>query len=69
MNMHHTIHPNSNVERLYLPQKIGGHGLLQIHEAVEELKINLNDYISTRKITESSENGEYFENNRNKGSV
>ena len=30
MNMHHTLHPKSDVDRLHLPQKIGGHGLLQI---------------------------------------
>ena len=45
MNMHHTLHPKSDVGRLYLLQKIRGHGLLKIQQVVEEEKRSLNDYI------------------------
>ena len=38
MNMHHTLYPKTNVDSLYLPQKIGGYGLLQIQEVLEEEK-------------------------------
>ena len=49
MNMHHVLHPKRDVDRLYLPQKIGGRGLLQIQQVVEEEKRSLNDYISTNQ--------------------
>ena len=42
------MHPQSDV-RLYLPRKIGGHGLLQIQQLVEEEKRSLNDYIRTSR--------------------
>ena len=49
LNMHHTLHPKSDVDRLYLPQKTWGHWLLQINEVVEEEKRSLNDFISTSR--------------------
>ena len=39
MSMHHALHPQSDVDRLYLPQKIGDCGLPQIQQAVEEEKV------------------------------
>ena len=49
MSMCHALHPQSDVDILYLLRKIGGCGLLQIHQVVEEKKRNLNDYISRRR--------------------
>ena len=52
MTAHRTLHPQSDIDRLYLPQKIGGRGLLQIRQTVEEEIRNLCEYISSR--TESA---------------
>jgi hypothetical protein len=45
MTANHALHPQSDVDRLYLPRKAGGRGLLQIRQTVEEEKRALNDYI------------------------
>ena len=45
MSAHHTLHPQSDLNRLYLPRQAGGRGLLQIKQTVEEEKRALNDYI------------------------
>ena len=45
MLAHHALHPQSDVDRLYLPRQVGGRGLLQIRQTVEEEKRALNDYI------------------------
>ena len=45
MSAHHALHPQSDVDRLYLPRQAGGRGLLQIRQTVEEEKRALNDYI------------------------
>ena len=49
MTMCHALHPRSDVDRLYLPRKIGGRGLLQILQTVEEETRSLNDYIQKSK--------------------
>ena len=36
MTAHHTLHPQSDINRLYLLRKIGGRGFLQIRQTVEE---------------------------------
>ena len=36
MTAHRTLHPQSDIDRLYLLQRIGGRGLLQIRQTVEE---------------------------------
>ena len=41
----HALHPQSDVDRLYLPRQTGGRGLLQVKQTVEEEKRALNDYI------------------------
>ena len=46
MSAHHTLHPQSDKDRLYLPRQAGGKGLLQIRQTVEEEKRTLNDYIT-----------------------
>ena len=52
MTAHHTLHPQSDIDRLYLPRRIGGRRLLQIRQKVEEEIRNLSEYISSR--TESA---------------
>ena len=36
MTAHHTLHPQSDIDRLYLVRRTGGRGLLQIRQTVEE---------------------------------
>ena len=45
MSAHHALHPQSDLNTLYLPRQAGGRGLLQIRQTVEEGKRALNDYI------------------------
>ena len=45
MTDNHALHPQSDVDRLYLPRQTGGRGLLQVKQTVEEKKRALNDYI------------------------
>ena len=45
LSAHHALHPQSDVDRLYLPRQAGGRGLLQIRQTVAEKKRALNDYI------------------------
>ena len=47
MTAHRTLHPQSDIDRLYLPRKIGGRGLLQIRQTVEEEIRNLSEYINS----------------------
>ena len=47
MTAHHTLNPQSDIDRLYLLQKIWGRGLLQIRQTVEEEIRNLSEYISS----------------------
>ena len=48
MTANHALHPQSDVDRLYLPRQTGGRGLLQVKQTVEEEKRALNDYIKNR---------------------
>lgn len=43
--LHHTLHPNADIDRWYLPPRNGGRGLLKIKQTVEEEKHTLVDYI------------------------
>ena len=47
MTAHCTLHPQSDIDRLYLPQRTRGRGLLQIRQTVEEKIRNLSEYISS----------------------
>ena len=47
MTAHHTLHPQSDIDRLYFLRRIGGRGLLQITQTVEEEIRNLTEYISS----------------------
>ena len=46
---HHALHPQSDVDRLYLPRQAGGRGLLKIRQTVEEEKRALNVYFNNSK--------------------
>ena len=48
MTANHALHPQSDVDRLFLPRQTGGRGLLQVKQTVEEEKRALNDYIKNR---------------------
>jgi len=45
MTANHTLHPQSDIERLYLPRKKGGRGLLQVKQTVEEEKQALKENV------------------------
>ena len=45
MTMHKALHPKSNVERLYLPRKEGGRGLISIEDATRTAILGLQKYI------------------------
>ena len=47
MSANRALHPQSDVDRLYLPRKIGGRGLIQIKQTVEEEKRALGEYVSS----------------------
>ena len=49
MTANHALHPQSDVDRLYLPRNEGCRGLLQIRQAVEEEKRSLSEYVNGRK--------------------
>ena len=45
MTANHTLHSQSDIERLYLPRKEGGRGLLQVKQTVEEEKQALKENV------------------------
>ena len=47
---HHALHPQSDVDRLFLPRQADGRGLLQIRQTVEEEKQTLNDHIKNSTV-------------------
>ena len=47
MTARRILHPQSDIDRLYLPRRIVGRGLLQIRQTVEEEIRNLSEYISS----------------------
>ena len=63
MTMHNALHPKSNVDRLYLPWKDGGRGLLGVEATVNIAKVSLKRYVnncterllSSLRITEEGE--------------
>ena len=45
MNMHRALHPKDSVERLYLPRKEGGRGLLSIEDSIDLAILVLENYV------------------------
>ena len=46
LTIHGTLHPRSNVNRLYLPRREGGRGLTSVEDAINTEGRNINVYIS-----------------------
>ena len=66
MTMHNALHPKSNVDRLYLPRKDGGRGLLGVEDTVNIAKVSLKRYVnnSTERLLSSlriTEDDEFIE--------
>ena len=45
MTMHKALHPKSDVDRLYLPRRVGGRGLLNIKDTITQAKMSLDKYV------------------------
>ena len=45
LNMHKMLHPEANVERLYIPRKDGGRGLIEVETAFKISTIGLDHYL------------------------
>ena len=45
MTMHNALHPKSDVDRLYLPRKKGGRGLISATDAVTIAIVGLESYV------------------------
>ena len=43
--MHKMSHPKANVERLYIPRKDGGRGLVEVETAFETAPIGLDHFL------------------------
>ena len=47
--MYHTLHPRSNVDRVYLPRSEGVKGLLNLEECVNAEKRSLGQYLKMKE--------------------
>ena len=45
MTIHGALHPRSDVDRIYIPRKEGGRGLLSVQDCVEAEEMSLSKYI------------------------
>ena len=43
--MHGALHPRADVDRIYLPRKLGGRGLVNISDAIEQEERSLSEYV------------------------
>ena len=46
LTMHGGLHPKSDIDRLYLPRKLGGRGICSIEDCVEEERRSIATYLS-----------------------
>ena len=58
LTMHNAHHPKSNVERIYIPRKEGGRGLLNVEDTVNTAILGLEEYVvdSTERILSAARN-------------
>ena len=49
LTMHNGLHPRSNVDRMYIPRKDGGRGLMRVEDTVTLAKIGLERYVKESK--------------------
>ena len=56
MTMHNALHPKSDIDRLYLPKREGGRGLISVADAVTITIVGLDSYVrdSTEQLNYSS---------------
>ena len=47
LTMNKALHPRADIDRLYVPRKLGGRGLINIEECIEAETQGLADYIQT----------------------
>ena len=45
LTMHNGLHPRNNVDRLYIPRKEGGRGLMCVEDTVNLAKVGLERYV------------------------
>ena len=67
MTMHKALHPNDDVDRLYVPRKVGGRGLASIEDSVDASIQRLKDYIEKHEgglITTIRNNTDNTKDNR-----
>ena len=49
LNMHKMLHPKADVERLYIPRKDGGRGLIDVETAFKTATIGLDYYLKHKE--------------------
>ncbi|CAH3124919.1 unnamed protein product [Porites lobata] len=49
LNMHKTLHPKADVERLYIPRKDGGRGLIYVETAFKTATVGLDHYLKHKE--------------------
>ena len=56
--MHNAHHPKSHVERIYIPRKEGGRGLLNVEDTVNTAILGLEEYVvdSNERILSAARN-------------
>ena len=62
MTMHKALHPRDDVDRLYVPRKVGGRGLASIEDSVDPSIERLEDYVEKDErglITATRNNTDY----------
>lgn len=50
LTKHQMLHPNSAIERLYLPRDQGGRGMLNLEETCKKEKLGLTKYFKTKNL-------------------
>ena len=75
MTTHKALHPKSNVDRLYIPMKEGGRGLISVADVTQTTILGLQKYIqeseeklisAARKLDQVSESAKEFKSRRAK---
>ena len=76
LTMHNAHHPKSNVERIYIPRKEGGRGLLNVEDIVNTAILGLEEYVvdsnerilsAARNIDEVTETAKGFKKRKKNG--
>ena len=49
LNMHKMLHPKADVERLYIPRKYGGRGLIDVETAFKTATVGLDHYLKHKE--------------------